>query len=70
MPRGPNGERRPADAIGCAVMVGRIATGDMEDDMPMDRMRGVAGAIARVGNTTTTQRRAIAEKAAAARWGR
>jgi hypothetical protein len=27
MPRGPKGEKRPADVIGAAVMVGRIATG-------------------------------------------
>jgi hypothetical protein len=27
MPRGPKGEKRPADAIGNAVMIGRIATG-------------------------------------------
>jgi hypothetical protein len=26
MPRGPRGEKRPADVIGAAVMVGRIAT--------------------------------------------
>jgi hypothetical protein len=31
MPRGPKGEKRPADAIGTAVMVGRIATGEIED---------------------------------------
>jgi hypothetical protein len=27
MPRGPKGEKRPADVIGAAVMVARIATG-------------------------------------------
>jgi hypothetical protein len=26
MPRGPKGEKRPADVIGAAIMVGRIAT--------------------------------------------
>ena len=31
MPKGPKGERRPADAIGAAVMVGRIATGEIRD---------------------------------------
>ena len=31
MPKGPNGENRPADAIGLAVMDGRIATGEAED---------------------------------------
>ena len=32
MPRGPKGEKRPADVIGAAVMVGRIATGDVEEE--------------------------------------
>jgi hypothetical protein len=27
MPRGPRGEKRPADVIGAAVMVAKIATG-------------------------------------------
>jgi hypothetical protein len=31
MPRGPKGEKRPADVIGAAVMVGRIATGEIEE---------------------------------------
>jgi hypothetical protein len=30
MPRGPKGEKRPADAIGNAIMVGRIATGEID----------------------------------------
>ena len=32
MPRGPNGERRPADVNACAVMVAKIATGEIEED--------------------------------------
>jgi hypothetical protein len=31
MPRGLKGEKRPADVIGAAVMVGRIATGEIDD---------------------------------------
>jgi hypothetical protein len=31
MPRGPKGEKRPADVIGAAVMVGRIATGAIDE---------------------------------------
>jgi len=34
MPRGHKGEKRPADVIGAAVMVGRIATGDLEETFP------------------------------------
>ena len=36
MPKGPNGEKRPADVIGNAVKVMRIATGE-EDDLRRDR---------------------------------
>jgi hypothetical protein len=31
MPRGPKGEKRPADVIGAAVKVMRIATGEIEE---------------------------------------
>lgn len=31
MPRGPKGEKRPADVIGAAVMFGKIAMGEIED---------------------------------------
>ncbi len=40
MPRGPKGEKRPADVIGNAVHVMRIATGEVEDAPPKeDRKR-------------------------------
>lgn len=29
MPKGPNGQKRPGDVIGVAIMVAKIATGDM-----------------------------------------
>jgi hypothetical protein len=32
MPKGPQGQKRPAHAIGLAVMVGKIATGEIEDN--------------------------------------
>lgn len=34
MPRGPKGEKRPADVIGNAVHVMRIATGEVEEITP------------------------------------
>jgi hypothetical protein len=37
MPRGPKGERRPADVIGNAVHVMRIATGEIEEAAPTKR---------------------------------
>ena len=39
MPRGPKGEKRPADVIGNAVHVMRIATGEIEDDLPTPEIR-------------------------------
>ena len=31
MPRGPKGEKRRADAIGSAIMIAKIPTGEIED---------------------------------------
>lgn len=31
MPKGPKGQKRPADVIGAAVMVAKIATGEIEE---------------------------------------
>ena len=31
MPKDPKGEKRPAEVIGAAILVGRISTGDAED---------------------------------------
>ena len=31
MPTGPKGRKRPADVIGNAIMVAKIATGEIED---------------------------------------
>jgi hypothetical protein len=42
MPRGPKGERRPADVIGNAVKVMRITTGEGPEDYGRDTT-GAAG---------------------------
>ncbi|MGY4398110.1 hypothetical protein ACVWZA_003312 [Sphingomonas sp. UYAg733] len=53
MPKGPNEEERPANAIGLAVMIGRIATGGIEDT------RGAASsAAAQLGSLGGTKRAA------------
>jgi hypothetical protein len=39
MPRGPRGEKRPADVIGAAVKVMRIATGEEEEELGSDARR-------------------------------
>ena len=70
MPKGPQGQKRPADAIGCAVMVAKIATGEIKETPPKSgRTRsGAAGAKARAEKLTKEERSAIAKKAAAGRW--
>ena len=69
MPRGPNGERRPGDVVGCAVTVAKIATGEIEEELPENRKDKVNGGKARAASMTPEKRKALAEKAAAARWG-
>ena len=71
MPKGPQGQKRPADVIGCAVMVAKIATGEIEETpKPSGRVKsGQAGAKARAQKLTAKERHEIAKKAAAARWG-
>ena len=49
MPRGPKGEKRPADAIGNAIMIARIATGEIEDITTEDGKNAAAVALGREG---------------------
>jgi len=76
MPRGPKGERRPADVIGAAVMVGRIATGEIQDApdnrnpnaVALGSLGGKKGGKARAAKLSARNRASIAKKAAKARW--
>lgn len=75
MPTGPKGQKRPADAIGLAVTVAKIATGEV-DDTPEDdgkdkaaQALGRKGGAARASSMTPERRAEIARKAAAKRWG-
>jgi hypothetical protein len=76
VPKGPKGERRPADVIGAAVMVGRIATGEIEDVAPDDgkdpaaKALGKKGGVARAANMTREQRVKIAKAGALKRWSK
>jgi hypothetical protein len=51
MPRGPKGEKRPADAIANAVMIAKIATGEIEDIATEDGKNAAAGAHGRQQGT-------------------
>ena len=74
MPRGPKGEKRPADAVGAAVKVAKIATGEIEektDDDGKDKAAvelGRKGGKARAEKLTPERRKEIAHKAAQKRW--
>ncbi len=73
MPKGPQGQRRPADVIGNAVHVARIATGEVEDSgykQPNKAKSGRAGAKARSDALTPEQRSEIGRIAAFSRWKR
>ena len=66
--KGPRGERRPADTVGRAVHVARIATGEIQEELKPDSATGVAGGKARAKALDKATRSKIAKKAAAARW--
>jgi hypothetical protein len=76
MPKGPQGQKRPADAIGLAVMVGKIATGEIEDDTQTGKLPNAAaelgsrGGKARAAKMSPERRAEIARQAAAKRWGK
>jgi hypothetical protein len=78
MPRGPKGEKRPADVIGAAIMVAKIATGEIDDTkaekpknaaaVALGRLGGQRGGNARAAKLSPKQRKEIAENAARQRW--
>ena len=76
MPKGPQGQKRPADVIGNAVKVMRIATGEAEEEFDDDgknkaaKALGAKGGKARAEKLTPERRAEIARKAAAARWSK
>ena len=75
MPKGPKGEKRPADVIGAAVKVMQIATGEIEETTDDGKNKaavelGRKGGKARAEKLTQEQRSEIARKAAAKRWGK
>jgi len=75
MPKGPQGQKRPADVNARAVMIAKIATGEMEDITTEEGKNAAAVALGRMGGKaraagmTAKKRSEIAKKAAKARWG-
>lgn len=74
MPRGPKGEKRPADVIGNAVRVMRIAVGEDSDAVPDDGKNKAAqelgrlGGVARAKSMSAKRRKEIAKVASSSRW--
>ena len=76
MPKGPQGQKRPADVIGNAVKVMRIAVGEEEEEEEYEddgkdtaaKALGAKGGKARAAKLTPEQRSEIAHLAAEARW--
>ena len=78
MPRTPKGHKRPADVIGNAVAVMKIATGEIDEAAPQadDGKNPAAvelgrkGGAARAKSLSAKKRREIASAAAVSRWKR
>lgn len=75
MPRTPKGHKRPADVISNAVQVMKLATGEAdESETTEDGKNKAAVALGRMGGKArakklgSAKRKAIAKKAAKARW--
>jgi hypothetical protein len=74
MPKGPQGQKRPADTVANAIRVAKILTGEIEEDMDDSGKDKAAQALGKKGGTararklTPEERSAIARKAAKARW--
>ena len=73
MPTGPKGQKRPADVIGNAVRVMRLATGEETEELDDSKMLDAKAARSKGGKArraalTPEQREEIARVAAEARW--
>jgi len=76
MPKGPQGQKRPADTVAAAIKTAKILTGEIEedtDDSGKDKAAqalGKKGGAARRDKLTPERRAEIARAAARKRWSR
>lgn len=71
MSKGPKGEKRHADTVQNAMLIGRIATGEVEDvpsKAPNRAKGGKIGGKARAERLSQEERTTAAKKAANKRW--
>src|ERR1700746_1371749 len=75
MPKGPQGQKRPADTVANAIRVAKILTGEAEEDMgdsgkdKAAQALGKKGGRARADRMLPERRAEIARNAARKRWG-
>lgn len=76
MPKGPQGQWRPADPMACAAHTMKILTGEITEtyeppsyDGTVAANRASTAGQARAASQTPKQRRELARTAAEARWG-
>jgi hypothetical protein len=75
MPKGPKGQKRPADVISNAVRVMQVATGEADEPETTEDGKnkaavalGRSGGVARARKLSPRDKRRIASLGAAARW--
>ena len=74
MARGPHGEKRPTDVNQRAILIAKIATGEIEDEATTDGKNPAAVALGRMGGKARAEgmsakrRKEIAREAAQKRW--
>jgi hypothetical protein len=74
MPKGPQGQKRPADTVANAIRVAKVLTGEIEEDIgerakdPAARALGTKGGKARAAKMSPEERAEVARHAARARW--
>ena len=71
MPRGPQGQKRPADPARNALKILKIAIGEIQEELQEPSEQNIhvrTRGHARAKTLTKAQRSAIARKAAYARW--
>lgn len=76
MPKGPQGQKRPADTVANAIRVAKILTDEVEEDIgeaakdPAAQALGTKGGKARAAKMTPEKRAEVARHAARIRWQR
>ena len=69
MAKGPDGQERPGEAIGCAVKVAKLATGEITESQTPAQEIARQGGRARALKLSAKRRKEISKSGAAARWG-